>query len=312
VTPTDARLKFGALLWTQRTDWSGVRAAALAAERAGFDSIWLSDHLLCPIGDAGGSMFEAWTAIAAIGALTARASVGLIVSANTFRHPALVAKMAVTLDHITGGRAVLGLGAGWHQPEHAVHGLSFERGPGARLDRLGAALSIVRQLIDGEIVDHRSPWYELAGARHEPRPVAARLPILIGGEGPAKTLPLVARHADMWNARGGIGALAASDAILRDRCSEVGRDPASIERLTNRWIVIRDDANSAVRAIEETNAYQGVTDPDPAIIATGPPELVAAALRPVVDIGFRHIVVSLRAPWDHETIARAPGLRDLL
>jgi alkanesulfonate monooxygenase SsuD/methylene tetrahydromethanopterin reductase-like flavin-dependent oxidoreductase (luciferase family) len=312
VADPPARVKLGALLWTQRTDWAGVRDAAIAADRAGFDSIWLSDHLLSSIGDSTGSMFEAWTALSAIGALTSHATVGLIVGSNTFRHPGLVAKMAVTLDHITDGRAVLGLGAGWLESEHRMHGLAFEDGPGARIDRLGAAVSIVRGLIDGEIVDHESRWYTLSGARHEPRPIQAHLPILIGGEGPTKTLPLVAEYADMWNARGSRDSLAASDLILGAHCAAIGRDPATIERLTNRWIAIRQDVAAAKQVMDGINRHQGVTEPDQGIIALGPPDVVAAAIRPVVDLGFRHLVVSLRAPWDHETIARLPEVRALL
>jgi alkanesulfonate monooxygenase SsuD/methylene tetrahydromethanopterin reductase-like flavin-dependent oxidoreductase (luciferase family) len=312
VTDESASVKLGALLWTQRTDWAGVRDAAVAADRAGFDSIWLSDHLLSSIGDTTGSMFEAWTALSAIGALTSHATVGLIVGSNTFRHPGLVAKMAVTLDHITDGRAVLGLGAGWLESEHRMHGLAFEDSPGARIDRLGAAVSIVRGLIDGETVDHDSGWYTLTGARHAPRPIQAHLPILIGGEGPTKTLPLVAQYADMWNARGSRDSLAVSDVTLAYHCAAIGRDPATIERLTNRWVVIRDDVEAASRVMDAMNSHQGVTEADPGIIALGPPDQVAAALRPVVDLGFRHVVVSLRAPWDHETIARLPDVRAIL
>lgn len=193
-----------------------------------------------------------------------------------------------------------------------MHGLAFEDGPGARIDRLRAAVSIIRGLLDGETVDHDSRWYTLTGARHAPRPIQAHLPILIGGEGPTKTLPLVAEYADMWNARGSRDSLAASDRVLVDRCAAIGRDPATVERLTNRWISIRDDVATAGQVMDATNRHQGVTDTDPGIIAVGPPDVVAAAVRPVVDIGFRHLVVSLRAPWDHETISRLPEVRDIL
>lgn len=307
-----APLKIGALLWTQRTAWAGLRDAALAAERSGWDSVWVSDHLLSPIGDPSGPLFEAWTAISAIGALTRQPTVGLIVGSNTFRHPGVVAKMAVTLDHITDGRAVLGLGAGWLESEHQMHGIPFEGSPGARIDRLAAAISIVRGLLDGQLVDHDSQWYTLAGARHAPGPVQAHLPILIGGEGPTKTLRLVAEQADMWNARGSVDRLAAADATLAAHCVAIGRDPRTIERLTNRWIVIRDDIAAANEVMDATNRLHGVTDPDPGIIAVGPPAVVADALRPVVQLGFRHLIVSLRAPWDHETIARIPEVRELL
>jgi alkanesulfonate monooxygenase SsuD/methylene tetrahydromethanopterin reductase-like flavin-dependent oxidoreductase (luciferase family) len=307
-----APIKFGALLWTQRTDWKGLQDAAIAVDRSGFDSIWVSDHLLSPIGAPNASVFEAWTTISAIGALTRNATIGHIVGSNTFRNPGLVAKMAVTLDHLTGGRAVLGLGAGWLETEHTMHGLPFESSPGARIDRLSAAVSVIRGLLDGEIVDQESRWYSFVGAQHAPQPVQQHLPILIGGEGPTKTLRLVAERADMWNARGSWDRLAALDVTLADHCAAVGRDPGSIERLTNRWIAIRDEVDDARRAIEATNRYQDVTDHDPQIVVAGPPDVAAAALQPVVDAGFRHIVLSLRAPWDHETITRLSEVRELL
>lgn len=309
---TPGPIKIGALLWTQRTDWAGLRDAALAAEAAGWDSLWVSDHLLSPIGATSAPVFEAWTAISAIGALTQRVTVGLIVGSNTFRNPGLVAKMAVTLDHVTDGRAVLGLGAGWLEAEHTMHGIPFEASPGARIDRLSEAVPMVRGLIDGEIVDHASERYSFVDARHAPRPVQTHLPILIGGEGPTKTLRLVAEQADMWNARGSLERLAESDAILATHCAAVGRDPRTIERLTNRWVAVRDDVAEASRFIDTTNRYHDVTNPDPAIIVPGPPEVVAAAIRPVVELGFRHVIVSLRAPWDFETIARFPEVRSLL
>jgi alkanesulfonate monooxygenase SsuD/methylene tetrahydromethanopterin reductase-like flavin-dependent oxidoreductase (luciferase family) len=307
-----APVKIGALLSMQRTDWAGLRDAALSAERAGWDSVWVSDHLLCAIGPAGGRVFEGWTAISALGALTSRPKIGLMVCSNTFRHPALVAKMAVTLDHITGGRAVLGMGSGWFEEEHRMHGIEFEASPGARIDRLAASVSIIRGLIDGDTVDHESRWYSLSQARHEPRSVQPHLPILIGGEGPRKTLRLVAEQADMWNAQGSHDRLAAAKATLAAHCAAVGRDPRTIEQLTNRWIFLRDDAASADEALERTKVHQGLVDPDPSTIAVGTPADVADALRPVIALGFRHLIVNLRAPWDHETIARMPEVRDLL
>ena len=309
---TPGAIKIGALLWTQRTDWAGLRDAALAVETAGWDSLWVSDHLLSPVGATSAPVFEGWTAISAIGAMTERVTVGLIVGSNTFRNPGLVAKMAVTLDHLTNGRAVLGLGAGWLEAEHTMHGIPFEASPGARIDRLAEAVPMVRQLINGEIVNHASDRYSFVDARHAPRSVQARLPILIGGEGPTRTLRLVAEQADMWNARGSLERLAESNAILAAHCAAVGRDPRTIERLTNRWVAVRDDVTEASHFIDTTNQYQGVTNPDPAIIVPGSPEVVAAAIRPVVELGFRHIIVSLRAPWDFETIARFPDVRSLL
>ena len=305
-------ITIGALLWTQNTDWPGIREAALAAESAGFESLWTSDHLLSPTGPPEGPVLDGWSVITAIAALTQRPRVGLIVSANTLRHPALVAKMAVTLDHISGGRAVCGLGAGWAEHEHQVHGIDFGTSPGDRIERLRDATRIVRGLLDGASVDSASGRYRLSGARHAPMPIQKHLPILIGGEGRQKTLRVVAELADLWNARGSVDSLVSADAVLREHCSEIGRPSESIERLTNRWVVIRDDRSSAARFVEQSMRHQGLDEYDRSILVTGSPHQVADALIPVVRAGFRHIVWSLRAPWDFETIRRMPEVRDLV
>jgi alkanesulfonate monooxygenase SsuD/methylene tetrahydromethanopterin reductase-like flavin-dependent oxidoreductase (luciferase family) len=305
-------ITIGALLWTQNTDWPGIREAALAAESSGFESLWTSDHLLSPTGPPESPVLDGWSVITAIAALTQRPRVGLIVSANTLRHPALVAKMAVTLDHISGGRAVCGLGAGWAEHEHQVHGIDFGASPGDRIERLRDATRIVRGLLDGASVESASGWYRLSGARHAPMPVQKHLPILIGGEGRQKTLRVVAEVADLWNARGSVDSLVSADAALREYCSEIGRPTESIERLTNRWVVIREDRSSATRFVEESMRHQGLDEYDQSILVIGGPEEVADALIPVVRAGFRHIVWSLRAPWDFETIRRMPEVRDLV
>ncbi len=312
MSPDDGRLQIGALLWPQGTDWPGIREAALEAEKAGFDSIWTSDHLLSPTGPLQGPVFDGWSVITALGALTNRPRVGLIVSANTLRHPALVAKMVVTLDHITNGRAICGLGAGWAEQEHQVHGIDFGRSPGDRIDRLRESAQIIRGLLDGAAVDSKSRWYSLSSVSHAPLPLQAHLPILIGGEGRQKTLGVVAEFADLWNARGSLDSLLAADSALREHCSRVGRPTNTIERLTNRWVVIRQERSAARHFVEESMRYQGLDEYDESTIVAGPPELVADALVPLVNAGFRHIIWSLRKPWDLETVRRLPEVRELV
>jgi alkanesulfonate monooxygenase SsuD/methylene tetrahydromethanopterin reductase-like flavin-dependent oxidoreductase (luciferase family) len=227
------------------------------------------------------------------------------------RHPALVAKMA-TLDHITGGRAVCGLGAGWAQAEHEVHGIDFGRSPGDRIARLRESAQNIRGLLDGSAVDSKSQWYSLSSVSHAPQPLQAHLPILIGSEGRQKTLQVVAELADLWNARGSLDSLMSADAALREHCSRIGRPTDAIERLANRWVVIRDDRAAARWFVEASMLYQGLEQYDESTIVAGPPELVADALVPLVNAGFRHVVWSLRAPWDPETVRRLPEVRELL
>ena len=135
-----APLKLGANCWNQYTDWPSLLAAQQRADRLGYDSLWTWDHLYPIVGSAEGPIFEAYTAMAAVAASTGRASIGLMVGANTFRNPALVAKMVTTLDHISGGRAVLGIGAAWFETEHRAFGIPFGSGPGERLRWLAEAL----------------------------------------------------------------------------------------------------------------------------------------------------------------------------
>src|SRR3954468_10975138 len=196
-------VRFGLQLWPQAATWAQVPDAAIAAERAGWDSIWTWDHLLAIMGPWEQPIFEGWTTLAALAARTTRVRVGLMVGANTFRNPGLTAKLATTLDHISEGRAVLGIGGAWFEREHDAFGFeTWGSGFPERLDRLDEAVMLLRRLLDGERVTHEGRFYTFHDALCEPRPVQAKLPILIGGSGPQKTLRTTARYADAWNSGG--------------------------------------------------------------------------------------------------------------
>ena len=305
-------MRFGAAFWVQRTDWPSLREAALEAETAGFDSLWIDDHLLCDEGDWTSSKLEGWCVAAALAAVTRRATIGHLVVANTLRNPGVTAKQVVTLDHVSGGRAVLGIGGGWFAREHEAFGLDFGGGIGERLDRLGEAVEIISRLLEGERLDLEGRFYTMRAAVCEPRPVGGRLPILIGGSGPRKTLPLVARFADLWNAYGTPNELSTKDALLRELCAAVGRDSSVIERTANHNVVIRDDL---VRAEADWRKWLRIHRPEDRaerVLVGGPPTAVADALRPFVDAGFRHLIWIFRSPWDLETIRRLPEVRTLL
>ncbi|HYM84309.1 MAG TPA: LLM class flavin-dependent oxidoreductase, partial [Candidatus Dormibacteraeota bacterium] len=174
-------MRFGAAFWASTGSWPGLRDAAMLADASGFDSIWLDDHLLDDEGDPDSDKLEAWVALSALAPITSRSSLGHLVSANTFRNPGVVAKMAVTLDHASGGRAILGLGAGWFEREHEAFAIDFGRSAGDRRDRRGEALPILRGLLDGERVTTGGPMYPMREALVRPRPVQGHLPILVGG-----------------------------------------------------------------------------------------------------------------------------------
>ena len=306
-------MRFGAQLWSQRTDWPGFRDAALAAERAGWDGIWTWDHLMAIFGPWEQPIFEGWSVLAALGPLTERVTLGLMVGANTFRNPGLTAKLATTLDQVSGGRAVLGIGGAWFEREHDAFGIDFGSGFGERLDRLEEAVSLMRRLLDGERFSHEGRFYRFQDALCEPRPIQAHLPILIGGSGPRKTLRTVARHADAWNTSGTLDEVRTKVANLEGHCKDAGRDPATIERTVSFPIVIRDKAAGAEAAFARLLAHNGAPDAGNVPLLLGPPEMVAGGIRPYRDeLGFDHVLARMPAPYDLETIERLGEVRQAL
>jgi len=300
---------FGAAFWVQHTTWPELRAAVLHAEATGFDHVWIDDHLLNDEGDPDAPKLEGWTTLAALAAITSRVRLGLMVGANTFRNPGLTAKIATTLDHVSGGRAVLGLGAGWFEREHEAFGIDFGSGFGERLDRLGEAVPLLRRLLDGERVTHEGRFYTLRDAVCAPRPMQARLPILIGGSGPRKTLPLVAAHADMWNTYGTPERFAEADAVLRTACRAIGRDTREIVRTLNANTVIRDDPADALAAWEGWRTRHQPDADEQGRELVGSPGTVLAALRQYETTGVQESVWIFRTPFDLETMDRLPEIR---
>src|SRR3954463_11816298 len=187
--------RFGAQLWSQHTSWADFRDAAIAADAAGWDDVWTWDHLMAIFGPWEQPIFEGWMALAGVAASTSRVRLGLMVGANTFRNPGRTAKLATTLDHVSDGRAVLGIGGAWFEREHEAYGIDFGSGFGERLDRLDEAVAIMRGMLDGEEPTPAGPAYHGKSVRNAPPPIQAHLPILIGGNGERKTLATTARYA---------------------------------------------------------------------------------------------------------------------
>jgi alkanesulfonate monooxygenase SsuD/methylene tetrahydromethanopterin reductase-like flavin-dependent oxidoreductase (luciferase family) len=297
-------IKFGALCWNQDTDWPSLLEAGRHADRLGYDSLWTWDHVYPIVGSDRGPMFEGWLTITAWAQATTRATVGLMVGANTFREPALVAKMATTLDHISRGRAVLGIGAAWFATEHRAFGLPFGSGAPERLRWLAEALPIMRGMLRGEEPSASGPRYTAQGVRNDPQPLQRRLPILVGGGGEKVTLRLVARYADANNVGGTLDNVKRKEAILRGHCEAVERNPSDIERTTGRGVVvIRDSRQEARRVLGAMFEQNGGAEPwteQP----VGTPEDVAEILAPFVELGYRHLIFGFPAPYDEESMTR--------
>ncbi|HEY3524140.1 MAG TPA: LLM class flavin-dependent oxidoreductase [Candidatus Limnocylindrales bacterium] len=300
-----ADVKLGALCWNQYTDWPSLLEAGLRAERLGYDTLWTWDHLYPIVGDPHGPNFEGWLTITTWAARTERVRIGLMVGANPYREPSLVAKMATTLDHISGGRAILGIGAAWFQGEAHDFGFEFGSGPGERLRWLRDALPIMRGMLDGTEPSARpESRYRASHVRNDPPPVQPHLPICVGGGGEKVTLRLVAQYADMNNVGGGLETVRHKEEVLRQHCEEIGRDPAEIERTSNIGsVVIRDSAAEAERvgrvAYERNRVPRFPTDHP-----RGTPEQVAEQLAPYLDLGYYHLISGFPAPYDEESMTR--------
>jgi len=297
-------LRLGALCWNQYTDWPSLLAAGQRADQLSYDTLWTWDHLYPIVGSSHGPIHEAWLTLAAWAQATERIRIGLMVGANTFREPSLTAKMATTLDHISGGRAILGIGAAWFEEEHAAFGFEFGDGPPERLRWLAEALPIMRGMLRGERPTASGPRYRARAVRNDPPPLQERLPLLIGGGGEQVTLKLVARYGDANNVGGGIAKVRQKEAVMLRHCESVGRDPSEIERTTGLGVVVirdsRDEARRVATAIFEGNGRAKPWEDQP----IGTPEDVAEYMAPYLEIGYRHFVAGFPSPYDEESMTR--------
>lgn len=249
-------------LWpTAQQRWKDLLDVARHADRTGWSAVYVWDHFMGDDGEFGPATtptLETTAALAALGAATTSVEIGPLVLGNTYRHPAVVANWAATMDHITNGRFVLGLGAGWQSNEHHQYGIDLPPA-GERVARLEEACTVIRSLLDSDRSTVEGQYYRLTDAVSEPKPVQDRLPLLVGGKGD-RMLGVVARHADRWN-MWGLPALIAQRASVLDRhCERIGRDPATIRRTAQALVLITDDpqrARAATRAGGARATYAG-------------------------------------------------------
>ena len=251
-------LRVGLKLSGQETTAEELRAVWRVADDAGFDHCWNFDHFAGLGGVPERDVFEAWSMLGAMAAATSRVRIGCMVTGNTYRHPAVLAKAAVTVDHLSGGRLEFGLGAAWAEIEHTMLDLEFGTA-GQRIARMDEALRMLKLLWSEERSDFEGRYYRLDGAIANPKPVQRpHPPIWIGGSGERKTLRVVAEHADAWNAPGGEPAeFARLSGVLDRHCDDVGRDPAEIRRTVQ--IGFRGDVDELLGNVESFRAV-GVDD----------------------------------------------------
>src|SRR5262245_8912593 len=206
-----------------------MRAVWRIADESGFDHVWNFDHFAAIAGDPAGDVLEGWTRLGALAEATSRLRIGCMVTGNTYRHPGVLAKMAVTVDHLSNGRLEMGIGAGWAEIEHTTLGLEFGASPGRRIAWLDEACRVMKLLWTEERASFEGQRYRLDGAYGNPKPVQRPWPPLwIGGRGERRTLRVVAEHADVWNTGDEPEEVARLSGVLDRHCADVGRDPSEI------------------------------------------------------------------------------------
>jgi F420-dependent oxidoreductase-like protein len=271
-------LRYGLKL-SQNATIGQYRAVWRIADEAGFDHCWCMDHFATLGGRDDGPIFEAWTLLAAMAAATSRTRIGCAVTGNTYRHPAVLAKAAVTVDHLSGGRLEFGIGAGWAENEHTMLGLPFGTA-GDRADRLEEACQVIRSLWTQALTSFAGRHYQLTDAVAEPKPVQQpHPPIWIGGAGRRRTLRIAAQHASVWNAPGGSPqGVAELSGVLDRHCADVGRDPSEIRRSVQVRMPATPDEllalSGAYAAVGVTDLLLILHDADPAARAEQAGELL--------------------------------------
>ena len=287
-------VRFGIQTPQQNGSWPEMVALWQELDTLGFDSAWVFDHFLPIFSDPTGPCLEGWTALSALAMVTHRVRIGVMVTGNTYRHPAVLAKMATTLDIVSNGRLNLGLGAGWFALEHQTFGLPFPA-VGERLQRLDEALTMIRRLWSEDRVTFTGRHYQLHDALLNPRPIQQpHPPVVVGANGEQVALRIVAQHANMWNAFGSPDVFRHKIAILAGHCRKIGRDPDTIEKSVLIQMILTDDSEVKRRTLEQESWGMLV----------GTPSDIRQQIAAYVAAGVTHIIISLAAPYDMTTLRR--------
>jgi F420-dependent oxidoreductase-like protein len=284
--------------------WAKAVEIATHAERLGYDSVWVYDHVHNIPTPAHEAVFECWTTVAAISQLTSTVRLGQMVGCASYRNPALLAKITATIDVISGGRLDWGIGAGWYEQEYLAYGYDFPR-PAERIGGLADTVEIVKRMWTEPDASYQGRHYSIEGAQCDPKPVQQpHPPIWIGGGGEQLTLRVVARHADYSNFGGDQETWAHKRDVLRAHCETVGRDPAEIRMTWSPEILVRGTEAEVAAAANQRSLWGGDTESWRAGNLVGTPEQVSEKLRSYVDLGVAGVVAWCADYPDTETLER--------
>ncbi|MGZ4127924.1 MAG: LLM class F420-dependent oxidoreductase [Actinomycetota bacterium] len=281
-----------------------VSDIARTAERSGFDSVWVMDHFEQIMGDPAAPILEGYVVLAGIAARTERVNLGTLVTGVIYRNPAVLAKMVTSLDVLSSGRAVLGIGASWNESEQEHYGIA--RVPvGERMDRLEEAVQICRAMFTEESPSFAGTHYTIEGAYNMPRPVRpGGIPVMVGGGGERRTLRIAARYADAVNIFGDAETIKHKMEVLDAHCADVGRDPAEITRTALKTLMI---GRTAEEASQKSDGYRARLGEERFRVVgiAGDPDAVRAQVQQQLDAGLNGIIVNLPDAYDLDTVALA-------
>src|SRR5215470_6973009 len=301
-------IRFGVQTPPQNTTWPEMRDTWKLIDQLGYDTAWTFDHFFAILSPPSGPCFEGWVSLTALMAATSRVRAGILVTGNTYRNPAVLASMGKTLDHASEGRLIMGVGAGWFEPEHVAYDVPFYT-VGERIRRLDEACEIIKRLWTEDQTTFNGRYYQIKDAYCEPKPLQKpHPPIMIGGGGEKLTLRVVAKHADIWNTFGSPAVFRDKLSVLRAHCSAVGRKIDEIEISWAGSTALTDSKEqkeSVTRAISKAFG-RSPEEVEPGLLI-GPPEEVRDRIAKLIDVGVTHFILIASAPFKHDMLRRFAG-----
>jgi F420-dependent oxidoreductase-like protein len=298
-------IRFGVQTAPQHVTFEALRATWQLIDGSGYDTAWLFDHFFPILSDPSGPCYEGWTMLAALACETSLAQVGILVTGNTYRHPAVLAKMGATVDHTSGGRLIMGIGAGWFEMEHAAYGIHFGT-TAERIHRVDEACEVIKRLWTEKQTTFAGKYYQLQEAYCEPKPLQQpRPPLMIGGGGEKLMLRVVAKHADIWNTFGSPEVFRHKIDVLKEHCAAVGRDFAEIEVSWAGMTFVTDSAAEKQEMIMRAAAmFQAPVEMIAPGLLVGSPAELRDRIAQFIEAGVTHFIPILHTPIDHTTIGR--------
>jgi F420-dependent oxidoreductase-like protein len=299
------RIRFGVQTAPQHVTYGALREAWRLIDQSGYDTAWLFDHFMPILSDPTGPCYEGWTMLAALAGETSLAQIGILVTGNTYRHPAVLAKMGATVDHTSGGRLIMGIGAGWFEMEHSAYGIHFGT-TAERIHRVDEACEVIKRLWTDRQANFDGQYYQLKDAYCEPKPLQQpRPPLMIGGSGEKLMLRVIAKHADIWNTFGSPEVFRHKINVLKEHCAAVGRNFDEIEVSWAGMTYVTDSAQEKQEMIARGAAMFGAPAEmvAPGFLVGSPAEL-RDRISEFIAAGVTHFIPIPPTPTDHATISR--------